>query len=223
MQNNAEHAKLMAKCEESLAVTGVTQKGGKKYMMVKDRLTFFRQFYGLKYGIATELIFADELRVQCKAEIIDENGRIIGSGMAEELRGSSPVNKASALENCESSAIGRALASLALHGGEYPTLDEIESDKRSAEVIDINNAKPKKIADDIPFSAAEAVSDWAEWASEMISGMPKHKNIAEHKAWANSVKDTLAEMETAAPDERDRLLRAFKARKSELLNRGENE
>ena len=213
---NETHAVLMAKCEENLSRTGVTQKGGKKYMMVKDRLTFFRQFYGLKYGIATELIFADELRVQCKAEIIDENGRIIGSGMAEELRGSSPVNKASALENCESSAIGRALASLALHGGEYPTLDEIQSDRRSGDVIDLQKKMPAK-----PRIQSASSANWEEWVNEMIEGMKKHKTMSEHKAWTNSVNETLEELKKESPRHRERLAVAFQKRKSELLNQGE--
>jgi hypothetical protein len=213
---NETHAVLMAKCEENLSRTGVTQKGGKKYMMVKDRLTFFRQFYGLKYGIATELIFADELRVQCKAEIIDENGRIIGSGMAEELRGSSPVNKASALENCESSAIGRALASLALHGGEYPTLDEIQSDRRSGDVIDLQKKMPAK-----PRIQNASSANWKEWTNEMIDGMKKHKTMAEHQAWTNSVNENLEELKKESPSDRERLLVAFQKRKSELLNQGE--
>ena len=43
----------------------------------------------------------------------------VGAGMAEEIRGQGMVNTTSALENAETSAIGRALASLGLAGGEY--------------------------------------------------------------------------------------------------------
>lgn len=50
---------------------------------------------------------------------------IYGSGLAEEYRNDGNVNATSAVENAESSAIGRALASLGLHGGEYPTADEM--------------------------------------------------------------------------------------------------
>ena len=134
----ADHMELMKQCEIQLQKVGVNQKGGKKYMMVKDRMTFFRQAYGLEYGVSTELLHSDGKSVCVKAQVIDQNGRVVGSGMAEEQRGSSNVNKASALENCESSAIGRALASLGLHGGEYPTLDEIESDRRSSTIIDLS-------------------------------------------------------------------------------------
>lgn len=37
------------------------------------------------------------------------------------------VNKTSALENCETSAIGRALASLGLHGGEFASSFEVDN------------------------------------------------------------------------------------------------
>jgi len=130
------HIKLMHDCDKQLTKVGVAQKGGKKYMMVKDRMTLFRQCYGLTYGITTALLHSDENTVCVHAQVIDKEGNIVGSGLAEEQRGGNHVNKASALENCESSAVGRALASLGLHGGEYPTLDEMESDKRSRKIID---------------------------------------------------------------------------------------
>ena len=51
--------------------------------------------------------------------------KVIGSGHAEELRGSTNVNKTSALENCETGAIGRALASIGLSGSEYASANEM--------------------------------------------------------------------------------------------------
>jgi hypothetical protein len=42
------------------------------------------------------------------------------NGWAEEFVGSTPVNKTSALENCETSAVGRALANLGMGGAGMP-------------------------------------------------------------------------------------------------------
>lgn len=104
---------------------GVPVKGGKTYLMVVHRIEILRNVFGLELGIKTELIHHDSERVIVSAKIIDCNGMIYGSGLAEEYRNDGNVNATSAVENAESSAIGRALASLGLHGGEYPTADEM--------------------------------------------------------------------------------------------------
>lgn len=106
---------------------GVTQRGGKVYTQVVHRMEAFRQIFGLEYGVDTHVIVDDGHRVVVKAIITNENGIVIGSGMAEEIRGEGHVNKTSALENCETSAVGRALASIGLSGGEYASANEIEA------------------------------------------------------------------------------------------------
>ena len=93
---------------------GVTQRGGKKYTEVYVRVEQFRMAFGETLGIDTNILVDDGKRVVIKATVT-KDGMIIGSGMAEEIRGSTNVNKTSAIENCETSAIGRALASLGLH------------------------------------------------------------------------------------------------------------
>ena len=119
---------------------GVTQRGGKKYTEVFVRVEEFRKAFGLDFGIETDIIKDDGKYVQVRSLIKDTEGRVIGSGMAEEIRGSSNVNKTSALENCETSAIGRALASIALHGGQYASLNEVVQAEEKEKIID---AEPK--------------------------------------------------------------------------------
>lgn len=69
------------------------------------------------------------------------------TGYAEEILGSSPVNRTSALENCETSAIGRALANLGFSTkGQRPSQEEMSKVARApkktlTEAID--EAKPK--------------------------------------------------------------------------------
>ena len=50
----------------------------------------------------------------CKCIIADTNQRVIASGHAHEERSSSHINKTSYVENCETSAIGRALAMMGI-------------------------------------------------------------------------------------------------------------
>jgi hypothetical protein len=115
---------------------GVTQRGGKQYTEVFVRVEEFRKAFGLDFGIETDIIKDDGKFVQVRSLIKDTEGRVIGSGMAEEIRGSSNVNRTSALENCETSAIGRALASIALHGGQYASLNEVVQAEEKEKIID---------------------------------------------------------------------------------------
>jgi hypothetical protein len=76
-------------------------------------------------------VSADDHRVVVKSEIwhsgVGTEGppSVIATGYAEEERGSSNINTTSALENAETSAVGRALAFLGLAGTEIASADEV--------------------------------------------------------------------------------------------------
>lgn len=115
----------------------VPVKGGKSYVMVKDRIEVFRQEFGSEYGIETvvdyDAGFADGAAVIASARIMDADNRIIATGWAVEFVGSTQITDASPVEVAETSAIGRALACFGLHGGEYASLNEIEAAQRKQE------------------------------------------------------------------------------------------
>ena len=118
----------------------IKQKGGKMYLQVVHRVEAFRRVLGADYGIDTKIIVDDGHRVVVKAIVTNKDGITVGSGMAEEIRGQGHVNTTSALENAETSAIGRALASLGLSGGEYASANEMDAVPRKAENIAQNQA-----------------------------------------------------------------------------------
>jgi len=118
----------------------IKQKGGKMYLQVVHRVEAFRRVLGAEYGVDTKIIVDDGHRVVVKAIITNKDGITVGSGMAEEIRGQGHVNTTSALENAETSAIGRALASLGLSGGEYASANEMDAVPRKAENIKQNQA-----------------------------------------------------------------------------------
>lgn len=105
--------------------TGIVNIHGKEYKTVAKRVDEFRKDHKADMSIITSIIVADEKTVVMKAEISDKEGRIIATGFAEEKRTSKGINETSALENCETSAIGRALANFGLGGGEYASADEV--------------------------------------------------------------------------------------------------
>tara|TARA_R110000796_G_scaffold43789_6_gene107408 strand:+ start:623 stop:1273 length:651 start_codon:yes stop_codon:yes gene_type:complete len=112
---------------------GVKQRGGKMYTQVVHRMEAFRRHFGISCGVNTSVLVDDGQRVVIKAIITNADGIQIGSGMAEEIRGQGHVNTTSALENAETSAIGRALSSIGLAGGEYASANEIDAVSRKEE------------------------------------------------------------------------------------------
>lgn len=94
----------------------------KDYFTVAERVAKFREDYPA-YTISTELVDSGQF-VVVKATI--SNGDyVISTGHAEEERGSTNINKTSALENAETSAVGRALAFFGLAGTEISSAEEV--------------------------------------------------------------------------------------------------
>ena len=54
------------------------------------------------------------------------SGIVLSTGWAREIDGKGYVNQTSALENCETSAIGRALANIGIHGDKRPSREEMQ-------------------------------------------------------------------------------------------------
>ena len=81
----------------------------KEYAVVNERIKAFRMLYPAG-AIITEVLQDDGDRCVFKATILNEEGKIIGTGTAFELKSSSFINASSYIENCETSAVGRALA-----------------------------------------------------------------------------------------------------------------
>ena len=104
---------------------GVVKIHGREYKTVAKRVAEFKEQYP-DWSIVTELVSANEETVVMKALVLDQDQRIRGTGYAEEKRSASKINQTSAMENAETSAIGRALASgCGLAGTEYASADEV--------------------------------------------------------------------------------------------------
>ena len=81
---------------------------GKEYVPVNERVKEFREKYP-QLRVLTELISLDENSVVMKATVVDPDGMVLANGYAQEDRNASNINKTSYVENCETSAVGRAL------------------------------------------------------------------------------------------------------------------
>jgi hypothetical protein len=78
----------------------------------------------------------DRVIIQCEAYLDREH---IGTGIAEEMRSSSFINKTSALENCQSSAWGRCLANIGFVNSNIASAEEV-SDAISKQDMELTNA-----------------------------------------------------------------------------------
>lgn len=81
---------------------------GKEYAEVNQRIKAFRMVYP-DGGIMTQLLSNDNGIAVFHATVSDNDGHILGEGTAYEKENSSFINKTSYIENCETSAVGRAL------------------------------------------------------------------------------------------------------------------
>lgn len=103
---------------------------GKDYAMVPERVTAFRKLYPEGF-ITTEILSHDGTVVTMQARVgyIREDGSrvILGTGLAQEVKGKGMVNSTSYIENCETSAVGRALGFLGLgiNGGGICSAEEL--------------------------------------------------------------------------------------------------
>ena len=81
---------------------------GKQYAEVNQRIKAFRMCCP-NGSISTEIIALEDGVVTIRAIVCNEEGQILGTGTAQEKEDSSFINKTSFIENCETSAVGRAL------------------------------------------------------------------------------------------------------------------
>lgn len=81
---------------------------GKGYAQVNERVKAFRMICP-NGAITTEIVDLSDGVVTMKSTIIDEDGTILATGYAQEKESASYINKTSFIENCETSAVGRAL------------------------------------------------------------------------------------------------------------------
>ena len=136
--------------------------------------------------VLTDLVFHDERRFIIKAEVyLDrEDFTPVATGYAEEIVGASPVNRTSALENGETSAIGRAISNSVLcllaPEGKRPSQQEMEKVERYSK----EPRKPAKVA-------REYLPEEIEKVRIALSEVPILQNIDDARRVWEANKDLL--------------------------------
>ena len=164
---------------------------GKDYATVALRLAVARRNLGAKLKIETEIVSIDKDVVVVKA-IVSVAGNVIATGLAEERRAASRINQSSALENCETSAVGRALAFCGI------TNDSIASAEEVAAAIEQQDQK-------------------LQTALKSLEGISHAGNF---QKWISDNKTFLADLKAKNPVSYEAFLGKFTSIKNQLKSKG---
>tara|TARA_R100001015_G_C4614682_1_gene170575 strand:+ start:541 stop:1275 length:735 start_codon:yes stop_codon:yes gene_type:complete len=188
-----KHQQCMDELEKLFITDKPVELKGKWYLQVVDRVNLFRYHYGMAYAIDTEILADDGKRVLMVAYVKDNDGRVVGKGHAEEIRNAGPVNRTSAIENCETSAIGRALSSIGLAGNEYASAFEMGNiDSKEKAVTSQEKAKASQdLANHKKHAAEKAKPDHSGMAKQKVADdEEKNMILTVHKFLTVSVEGT---------------------------------
>ena len=111
---------------------------GTPYVEVNERVRYFRNKYP-NWSIETELLSLDNGVCVIKAIVKDENGNTKATGHAYEKEDSTFINQTSYIENCETSAVGRALGLMGIG------IDKSIASKEEVENAILNQDKVRQI------------------------------------------------------------------------------
>ena len=130
---------------------------GKDYATIALRVAVARRNLGSRLRIETEIMHNDNEVCVVKATIF-LNGLVVATGLAEEKKNASRINQTSALENCETSAVGRALAFCGM------TNDKIASAEEVSAAIEQQSVKTKEVLKSL--QAVSHLGNYQKWISE---------------------------------------------------------
>lgn len=128
----------------------MTDIKGRDYAEVPQKVAAFRKLFPMG-TITTDIISLDAGMVVMKA-VASVDGVVLGEGLAYEKEGSSFINKTSYIENCQTSAVGRALSFLGLTGASesIASYEEVMNAKKQQKMMseDEKKAQLKKLLQD---------------------------------------------------------------------------
>lgn len=147
------------------------------YVEVAERIRAFYEKYPAG-SIQTEMVKLEgDLVIFRAAAFRDAEDPHPTTGWAYERQGSSPVNKTSFVENCETSAVGRALANLSFAGTRRPSREEMHKVMRMRE----EEATPAARVATAPVAAAPTVAEDGQAAATRIRELLRSLKLAPTK------------------------------------------
>ena len=164
---------------------------GKDYATVALRIAVARRNLGSSLDIKDNIIYQDDKRVIVQTDIFID-GKHVSTGIAEEIRAASRINQTTALENAQTSSVGRALAMLGL------TNDNIASAEEVSTAIELQDKKIQTVLKDL-----EGIS-----------------HAGSYQAWITTNKSFLSDLKSKNPMSYTNLMERFTQIKSNLKQKG---
>jgi hypothetical protein len=158
---------------------------GKAYVQVNERIIYFRSNYK-GWRLTTEIVSLIDGVVTMKALIHNPVGELIATGYAQEKDGSTFINKTSFIENCETSAWGRALGNLGIGiDTAVASSDEVENA--------IANQNKKTTTKKKPYRPKQSPKEetYQPLDGARITAQQKDKLIAQIQEGKNDLQDIL--------------------------------
>ena len=164
---------------------------GKQYSLVATRLAVARRVLGSSLDLTTKIIHHDDKKVIVQVDAYVD-GKHLSTGTSEELRSVSRINQTSALENAETSAVGRALAFLGFANDSVASAEEVSL----------------------------AVEQQDRHLQTALQELEKVSHPGNYKAWISKHKDKLAQIKTSNPIAYGKFQERFTELKTNLETKG---
>ena len=164
---------------------------GKDYATVALRLAVARRNLGSRLRIETEIMHNDKETCVVKATVLI-NGMIVATGLAEEKKNASRINQTSALENCETSAVGRALAFCGMTNDKIASAEEVSA----------------------------AIEQQSKKVQEVLKSLQSVSHLGNYQKWITDNKSFLADLKWNNPMSYDSFMKEFASIKSQLKSKG---
>jgi len=142
------------------------------YATVALRIGILRRNLGTSATISSNIIHQDDKKVIVRSEVFIDN-KLVSTGLAEELRAASRINQTSALENAETSAVGRALAMLGLTNDKIASAEEV-----SGAIVQSDKNLTAALTELDKVSHLGAYQSWLTTNKELMSNVKRQNPLA---------------------------------------------
>ena len=164
---------------------------GKEYVLGATKIALARQTLGSELDIVTKVIQQDDKQVMMQADIYI-SGKHVATGTAQEFRAASRINQTSYVENCETSAVARALSMCGL----------VNNSVGSAEEVGI------------------AISNQSSELDKALTELDKVSHLGSYKSWLTKHQKLMKEVKDNNPLAYSQFLEKFNQIKNKLEANG---
>ena len=183
MENKTITFDDILKANESIKVTTLkNEKTGKvigDYAEVNQRVKAFRMLYP-GGCIETEMVSNENGVCIFRAKVYNEEGKLLATGTAYEKENSTFINKTSYIENCETSAIGRALGMAGLGidtsiASAEEVMNAVKNQNKASSSKGNNTPTRSKVLSEDQIKALYEVSEKAGYSAARLVALVKAK------------------------------------------------